>query len=1276
MNIKALETWCELHGLAGILDEEPAVLESWFDKADQPELAHYCRSLHSLRQLWEVQNSLKRGMRMRYRIDDIRRAVSGYLGFRLGRIQEMNRRAIWESSTGEKKLDKISLMLRDFRDEILRRSPGAEDPVFISWVQMEIDPYPPAITAKMTGPDSYWWEEITFSLDFSLMDSGKLNISCSCQGGIDGDPSSPCRHQRVLLEWTLDALHDPEDELHEELSTVLMTERWKYVLDEWASTTRQLSPVPKETHEERLAWRAGVEDHRLHIYPIIRKRAARGGWTRGRQVNTRGDIRYLESLGGNADRRLLLLMEHNEDYHGPNPERYRMMLEILREIPDLFSHSNPTRRIKVRQAEMGIRLHLEDGDLTPRIELDGIAIPEQEDGSAWIGEELVFHEVSGENLLLAAEIPPDARALVSSMRRINCTFPPQARDDLLDHIAAVGASIPIELPEEIGVESTAPDERVRVRLEPRGEKALDISFRFHPFGDDASWRPGLGPACPMRFAGGVRLAVRRDPAREREIASELAGRLELGEGGDGDDAARFSWTLDLENALEAIRRLGEIGSEVEVEWPADSGWRVRSTGVGNLRVSVSRVSDWFGVEGGVEVDGQKVGLADLLRAAREGKRFMRLGPGRFIHLEKTLRDRLEEMDPILFATRGGSRLATGAVSAERLNDALDGVEVEAEQEWEGILDRIGKARGYDPELPAGLDADLREYQREGFTWLARLAEWSGGACLADDMGLGKTLQVLVLLLHRAELGPALVVAPTSVGSVWISEAARFTPGLDVRLYRGAGRERMLENLGPGVVIVTSYDILAIDRERFSELRFATLAADEAQAIKNYGTRRARAVRSINAGFSVALTGTPLENHIGELWSIFRAIVPGLLGPWSHFRERFAKPIEKENDRDSLRTLSGLVRPFLLRRTKSVVAPELPPKTEIVKLVEMKPGERALYERKREEAIESMLTPGGGGGGRAGNDGKGRIVILAMITALRRLACHPRLVYPEFPLDSSKLETAMRILGQITASDERALVFSQFVGHLSILREALDARDTNYLYLDGSTPAHVRTRLAAKWRAGDEQLFLISLKAGGTGLNLPGADYVLHLDPWWNPAVEDQATDRTHRIGQTKPVTVVRLVSEGTIEEAVIELHGRKRDLAEGLLTGSDMAARLTNEELLTLVRTGEIDEVARAALEADMSEPAPLSGAIQPKGGNGRTPAPEKRKTGARPATGKSAAAGSTAEKSATGKKGALKKAAARKAATNKAPTEKKAGRTKTVKRKPSAKKAKKKTKR
>jgi len=443
------------------------------------------------------------------------------------------------------------------------------------------------------------------------------------------------------------------------------------------------------------------------------------------------------------------------------------------------------------------------------------------------------------------------------------------------------------------------------------------------------------------------------------------------------------------------------------------------------------------------------------------------------------------------------------------------------------------------------------------------------------MGLGKTVQAIAVLVDRAKHGPALVLAPTSVCFNWVEELRRFAPGLRPVLYAAEpDRAGCLARLKKKDVLIVSYGLLVNDAAALAAVKLATLVVDEAQALKNPVTRRARAARALTADFRIALSGTPLENHLGELWSLFAVVFPGLLGSWEQFRERFADRIERTRDPEARAALSRVIRPFLLRRTKQEVARELPARTEIHVPIALSKDEAALYEDARLAAVAEL-----GAKGRGVRDAQRRFQVLAALTRLRLLASHPKLYDASSQVGSSKLRRLLELLEELREEGHRALVFSQFTSHLALVREELDHAGFSSLYLDGSTPAKQRAALIAKFQEGHGDVFLLSLKAGGTGINLTAADYVIHLDPWWNPAVEDQATDRAHRIGQTRPVTVYRLITRGTIEEKILALHADKRALVAGVLEGTDVAGKIGARELLALLAGGSavLDDDAAAA---------------------------------------------------------------------------------------------------
>jgi superfamily II DNA or RNA helicase len=482
----------------------------------------------------------------------------------------------------------------------------------------------------------------------------------------------------------------------------------------------------------------------------------------------------------------------------------------------------------------------------------------------------------------------------------------------------------------------------------------------------------------------------------------------------------------------------------------------------------------------------------------------------------------------------------------------------------------------EPDMPAGLRGTLRPYQRLGLSWLQFLQALGAGGILADDMGLGKTITTLAFLLRwkeRAGSAPSLVVCPTSVATNWVREAARFTPDLRVLYHHGPSRERDAPPIADTDLVVTTYALLRRDLDALAGIRFRCVVLDEAQNIKNGDSATTRAAGRLDASMRLALSGTPIENNLGELWSLASFANPGMLGSARAFETRFERPIAADRASPIAAELRAVVRPFLLRRTKNEVLRELPPKTEMDRVVTLTRADKRMYDALAHSLRASVARDVA----KREKLGRGRLSSLGVFTALMRLrqmACDPRLVEARLGREgakSAKREAFLELVRELCAEGRRALVFSQFVQLLTLWRRDLDAEGIAYEYLDGRTTK--RDEAVARFQEGTAPLFLISLKAGGAGLNLTAADTVIHCDPWWNPAVEDQATDRAYRIGQDRPVTVVRLIARGTIEEKIFSLKSKKRELTRAVI-GDDARALegLTQEDVRGLLGDAEAAE--------------------------------------------------------------------------------------------------------
>jgi superfamily II DNA or RNA helicase len=699
--------------------------------------------------------------------------------------------------------------------------------------------------------------------------------------------------------------------------------------------------------------------------------------------------------------------------------------------------------------------------------------------------------------------------------------------------------------------------QIRSRPLPGGPTFLPGEGGAHVFGDDDA-----GPVW-----------CRRDLEDERR----RAGRLLVDCGVRNEDAAGpFAFTLlEPDRAIAALAHLTARG-DVDIAVAHDAITIARAK-ADELRVRYSERTDWLGVDGGVAIgEGERIALRPLIEALRAGRRYVVLDDARLILLEDALRERLATLAAfgVTPKGKGGAELLVPMAVATTVHDDLAAVDAGA------LPERFVRAGDIDGVPPAGVAATLRPYQQEGLRFLRRLCATSGGGVLADDMGLGKTLTAICLLVDRRDGGPQLVVAPTSLAHHWAREIARFAPGVLrpivlADLDGAAARTGACRDARAGDVVITSYGLATRDVEVLTPLVFQTLLVDEAQAVKNASTTRAQALRRVQARARIALSGTPIENHTGEVWAILDLVVPGLFGTFAQFKARFADPIEKDHDDTRRALLARALRPFVLRRTKAEVARDLPEKIERTVVLTPSPEEQAAYERLRRAIVVDLDERGVLDGEpdedrAAATPGEQRVQILAALTRLRLAACHPALVGDV--LDESQVRPATKhkallaLLDEVRESGHRALVFSQFVGHLRLAERFARGAGLRTRHLTGETPGRERQDLVDRFQRGDIDAFFISLKAGGFGLNLTRATTVVHLDPWWNPATQDQASDRAHRIGQTLPVTIVRLVMDGTIEVPIVALHEKKRALADAVLAGTDAAGRLDVRELAALLR--------------------------------------------------------------------------------------------------------------
>ncbi len=834
---------------------------------------------------------------------------------------------------------------------------------------------------------------------------------------------------------------------------------------------------------------------------------------------------------------------------------------------------HPVRPGPVRRAQLGWHAD-RPGDETVRLgwRFDDGAAP------AHVLPVEPMHYVDGD--MLGELAVPDALAsfipsVLLSLVRQAPVLQPEQRGEMARRLAAQGLDRALPAPQALETrrrEDIAPAPRLLLDSRPlivRGQW-LWFDFALPSFDYDGLQPERDEPALRRMDGDSIELVV-------RNLKAEAAAKKALARLGfapwkahpafpDTDDALMLpdeaAWLGFARQTLGRLQAKGwqiEFGGNYRYELVEAQEWYAE------LNEEEEGAGDWFSLELGVLVDNRRHALLPILvemirkaprefdaatLAARDDDTVLLLelpDSTRLVLPWGRVKPILLTLGELFSADHRGDALRLPVLDAARLAE----LERAAQLRWMGGERLRELARKMDDfagirevAAPSGLQATLRPYQQAGLSWMQFLREYGFGGILADDMGLGKTIQTLAHILCEKEAGrldaPALVVAPTSLMGNWQAEAARFAPGLRVLLLHGKDRSALFDRIPEADLVLTTYPLLGRDEEALRARRFHLLILDEAQTIKNSRSRAAQVACLLDARHRLCLTGTPVQNHLGELWSQFHFLMPGLLGDDKAFNKHFRKPIEQQGDSLRKEQLVRRIRPFMLRRTKDKVATELPPKTEIVLPVDFAPAQRDLYETVR-LAMDRKV--------RDEIDRKGlarsQIVILDALLKLRQVCCDPRLLKPAKDAGSAKLDALMDLLETLLSEGRKVLVFSQFTSMLAIIEAELAARAVDFALLTGDTVD--RAAPIAAFQQGSAQVFLISLKAGGVGLNLTAADTVIHYDPWWNPASESQATDRAWRIGQEQPVFVYKLLARGTLEEKIQEMQRRKGALASAVL---------------------------------------------------------------------------------------------------------------------------------
>ena len=913
------------------------------------------------------------------------------------------------------------------------------------------------------------------------------------------------------------------------------------------------------TAHSRLVWALSIDDDDdMTFDPKEQRLGKNGNWSKGRTIALKRLYHELDSFQYLTDQDIKIcknirLSRTQDSYYGYYSDTYFFPQEVLFDAighPHVYwaSQIQYDSPIDIKASEPQLIIDETDGKLhlsmQPKIPHDAKMVVQKTATGVLIYNIDEYHQ----------EV-----AKILGEEGVN--GPSNERQKLINTISNLQSTLTIQS-NMVGMATQAQtvtaDNRLHLHLQPIGE-GIHVDIFIQPFLEGGPlYKPANGGTTVLAEIEGKQLQTTRNFAIEKDYLNQLFEKCP-----NLQPNTSLKWQLDEPDiALEALLNLQNITEFAVLEWPKGKKIKIsREMGLTQARFSVRQEKNWFTVEGDLVIDDETV--LDMQRLmhllANSSGRFLKLEDGQIIALTNELRQRLDDLSGL--GEIKNDKIQFHALAAQTLDELTQGMSINASKPWKEQLKRLDELSDFTPKVPSTLQGELRDYQHEGFLWMSRLAYWGAGACLADDMGLGKTVQALALILSRAPQGPTLILAPTSVCINWLEECARFAPTLNAQQFGTGDRQTMLDHLGPFDLIVCSYGLLQTEAERLQKIQWHTLIADEAQAIKNTMTKRSKAAMALQADFRMVTTGTPIENHLGELWNLFNFINPGLLGSLSRFNERYANAIEDNHDHATQQRLKKLLRPFILRRLKNDVLTELPARTEVTLHIELSHDERAIYEALRRNALKVMRE--------AGAQSNQQLQVLAEIMKLRRACCHPRLVIEDSAISSSKLHAFEELVDELLENRHKALVFSQFVGHLALIRELLDKKGIAYHYLDGSTPVARRKKAMNAFQAGEGDLFLISLKAGGTGLNLTAADYVIHMDPWWNPAVEDQASDRAHRMGQKRPVTIYRLVTKDTIEDKIVELHHLKRDLANSLLEGGEISGKMSVEDMVALLRDAE-----------------------------------------------------------------------------------------------------------
>lgn len=966
------------------------------------------------------------------------------------------------------------------------------------------------------------------------------------------------RKYLTLDESTLAALNASYGE-KQLLTSVYHKQEWESVLEQLMQGTG-VKKGGEERKEERIGYVIfDIDDNFVEVR--LQKRLKSGVWGAGKVVPLSNFYNHAYQEMTNSDKRIAQAAKQQSlDYYRLNLKY--VLPEMVEDQRLLVGHYAPFTPVTVTEVPPYINL-----TRTPNGFDVSSNVPVESANNSVV---IVRRDSCSIDFVQLSALQQSFYTRLLSLGH----FPLEAEEQLRDFLSNVGGKIDVNS-DLIEGGSTMPivegTSQLTVQIKPAERGIYELRAMVRPLENGrVQCKPYSGDEVIVDCDEEKKyVRVQRNMQKERENANAFVTAANLTLRSIGSTI-----TLEAYELLPVIEYAQQHTDQISCEWKDGAHIKISNRSSASWNGAIRKNENgWFEIEGSVELEQDKViSMAELLDLVSQSPgRYIKLSDGEFIAISDKLHKQLAQLNAI--AARSHGRLQMSPFSAALLGpEVLKGeLTLEQDSELKEIRKRIKEASNYTPDVPKTLNATLRNYQKEGFCWMSRLNKWGAGALLADDMGLGKTIQTITFLLSKSEEGPALVVAPASVAPNWKTEFEKFAPSLNVSLLNFAdNRDALVKNAKAGDVVITTYGLLLSVKDALTEKRWTTICLDEAHIIKNRGAKTSAVAMQLKSDNRVMLTGTPVQNHLSELWNLFQFVNPGLLGSFEDFSRRFIIPIEQNGDKVMQKELDRLVKPFMLRRTKDKVAKELPSKEEIYQHVTMSEEEMLVYEVLRRKAEALLLSESGG---------KVSMNTLSEITRLRQCSCDCRLVEEgrkgAGDRPGSKITALLELLETIIdgltvkkngTMNGGVLVFSQFTSYLALIKKALDAEGIKYLYIDGSVPIKTRQELVEEFQKGSCPVFLISLKAGGLGLNLTRANYVIHTDPWWNPAIEAQATDRAHRIGQQQAVTVYHLIAEGTIEEKIQRLHERKQALVQDILESTDMSHKLTGEDLLEMVR--------------------------------------------------------------------------------------------------------------